>query len=142
MPDTFVLTVPSELPGLVVKKLETPFGTSDEPLAFFKGTLIGAIHSPIQPGRLDISLLPRLDSRRIYPWPTEQEFRSALHSLLETSLDLTLRCEADTDQGIVQEVRDTSSLLTKVGEVLAYSAGSICCCPSFSYRPIAAVRCG
>ncbi|CAN7451906.1 hypothetical protein [Acidovorax sp. Leaf78] len=131
-PDIFVLTVDIETPGLSRNFFRTQWGESTEELCFFDGTLLGLVEPTTNASKLQLSLVPRLDPRRTYPWPTASEFADALSAICDAARSLNLWCEVDADQYPVTLVSDPVLVAELQKQVLAFCRGQSEVCPSFS----------
>src|SRR5687767_7117807 len=109
-PDSLWLRLPDTPPGLEVRPFESPFGTTDELLAYYRGALIGLVHTHRGGEGLLVSLLPKLDAKREYSWPSAEAFEQALRNLLSDARFWNLVCERDRDQQPVPELRDHSAI--------------------------------
>jgi hypothetical protein len=106
-PDAFFLRLDGTPSEFRVVAFDSPWGTTDEHLAYYKGTLIGRL---VQQSPTTVVLVPKLDRHRAYPWPTVEEFRTAFWGLLVETSGWYIRCERDCDQEPISDVRDMSSL--------------------------------
>lgn len=138
-PDVFWLALPENPQNISITPFESEWGVTDELLCYHQNTLIGLVATKIaQPYFLGqkttfISLLPKLDRKRNYVFPTVLEFQSAIANLLTESPIWNLRCEYDCDQYPVVEIQENLHETIKgIESALLYSAGKIQECPTFS----------
>lgn len=130
-PDVLYVVLPSQMSGLDLRNFESDWGTTDERLAYFEGTLIGKTVEPDDSSTVVVELLPKLDSKRKYAWPSKDQFEFAFLRLLELAETWSLRCERDADQ--FQVVRIPTShghAFAVVGGVFSYCAGLNSDCPN------------
>jgi hypothetical protein len=133
-PDALWLRLSCLPAELKIAPFQSNFGETDEFLCHYRSVLIGTVVSQGEGEDLVINLLPKLNSRRAYPWPSEQDFERCLLGLLEASSDWTLRCERDCDQERVSQVEENSAFLETLARALAYCKGDSANCPSFTTR--------
>lgn len=131
-PDIFVLTVDIETPGLSRSFFRTQWDESTEEICFFDGTLLGLVEPTTNASKLQLSLVPRLDPHRTYPWPTASEFADALSAICDAARSRNLWCEVDADQYPVTLVSDPVLVAEQLKQVLAFCRGQSEVCPSFS----------
>jgi hypothetical protein len=130
--------MPGNMSSVDYKFYQSQFGVTDEELCYFNGILIGiVIHKEndslfSKETTIYISLLPKLNSSRSYDWPTLDEFKRALHSLLSGISTWQLRCEYDCDQYPVEIIKnDVKKLLSEFDKVIDYCLGEGRECPNF-----------
>lgn len=110
------------------------WGQTDELLCSVSGTLIGRLAVDGRcPGSSVIILLPKLDQRRDYPFPSPRAFLQALVTLLRSSPHVQLICERDADQEMVSQLANLDDVEVALGRLIAYCEGKILDCPAFSY---------
>lgn len=131
-PDIFVLTIDVETPGLSRSFFRTQWGESNEELCFFDGTLLGLVEPTTNASKLQLSLVPRLNPHRTYPWPTVSEFADALSAICDATRSRNIWCEVDADQYPVTLVSDPALVAEQLKQVLAFCRGQSEVCPSFS----------
>lgn len=133
-PDIFCIQLPAEAEGVRLAAFESAWGVTDEILCYWQGILIGEL---VQ-GRRErfVNLLPKLDARRGYAWPTVDAFALSLQDLLR-QIPAAIWCEWDADQGPVESIDRLDDLIDRIRSVVAYCEGSRGSCPSFSYLPAA-----
>jgi len=130
-PDVFLLQLPVSAPHVAMQPFESGWGTTDEKLCFYNGILIGLVHEQASAEYRLVSLLPKLDQRRAYPWPSSDAFGEALAACLQTSLTWKLRCEKDADQHPVKVLTNPTEIRAAIQAVLTYSQGESTTCPTF-----------
>jgi hypothetical protein len=134
-PDSFYLMLPSSGAGISMRAFESPWGTTDEMLCYADGVLIGRVvtNSRPQDDRLVVVLLPRLDPRRQYDWPSSEEFCQTLLALILSVPSASVHCERDTDQEPVPRIFSEAVLVESVRNVLAFCVEGAVPCPTFAY---------
>ena len=128
-PDAFLLCFDAMPNKIYIAAFESQWGTTDEHLVYYKGTLMGQL---VQGSPAAVALVPNLDRLRAYPWPTAEEFWAALWRLLADLPGWHIHCERDCDQEPINEIRDMASLhnqLVATLQVCATGGGLI---PTFS----------
>ena len=138
-PDIFELALPENTKHVSIMPFDSEWGVTDELLCYYQNTLIGLVATKIaQPYFLGektifIYLLPKLDRKRNYAFPTASEFLSAITNLLTESPIWNLRCEYDCDQYPVVEIQENLPETIKgIESALQYSANEVRECPTFS----------
>ena len=132
-PDVLHIELEVNMPGITVENFESAWGVTDEKLAFFENSLIGRIESVKGDSRLLIELLPKLDAKRSYPWPSKEAFENTVVQLLLSLHSWVLRCERDADQYPVTHIsNDREGAIAQLRAALAYCARERTECPSFS----------
>ncbi len=141
-PDVLELVVSREfLDKLSIKRIDYPFGESNEEYCYFNEVLIGVIsgnaemgkayyeglNTPYE-GRVVVKLTPMLSKNEYLICPSYEVFNSALISLLNVANDFVLICEADCDQNNVQENPDISKVLN---QLQGFCEGEHYDCPTF-----------
>lgn len=136
-PDLLCLVLPEEFDGICVKPFVSPWGETDELLCSFEGTFIGRLFLDSRfPGTTVIHLLPTLDPKRNYPYPSAPVFVRALVTLLHSAPQVQLLCERDTDQDTVTPLAEVGDVEVAVERVIAFCEGDCLACPTFRYiRP-------
>jgi hypothetical protein len=121
-PDSFFFMLPSSGSGISVRAFESPWGITDEMLCYADGVLVGrlATNSREPEDRIVIDLLPRLDPRRQYDWPSSEEFCQTLLALILSVPGASVHCERDTEQEPVPRVFSEDGLVESVKNVLAF----------------------
>lgn len=130
-PDIFALSVLVDTPGLSRRFFQSEWGQTDEELCFFNGILLGLIERTANVDDLQISLVPRLNAERAFPWPSEEEFAGALLGSQKAARDWRLWCEVDADQSPVDLVSG-QMIEKKLEAAIAFCAGRSKDCPTFS----------
>ncbi|WP_162042835.1 hypothetical protein [Undibacterium sp. YM2] len=119
--------------SLLIQNFESEWGLTDERLCYFDDVLIGLASDTSTDGKqIYISLLPKLDSTRQYPWPDRAMFILVMTKLLSTSKDWLLICERDVDQTKLNHINGLEETLIALNTALAFSAGEPIHCPTFS----------
>ena len=136
-PDVFLLQLPVGAPNIATQPFESGWGTTDEKLCFYNGVLIGLVHEQASGQYGLVSLLPKLDHRRGYPWPSLEAFSHALAACLQTSPTWELRCERDADQHPVKVLSNPTEIRAAIQAALTYSQGESATCPTFIARCVA-----
>jgi len=131
------LLLPKNFDGLNIQPFVSPWGETNELLCSFEGTLIGRVSPDDRfPQTITIILLPNVDRRRNYPFPSPHAFLQALLALLRNSPQVQLICERDADQQTVRRLETLDMVEANLERVIAYCEGQILDCPTFSYsRP-------
>jgi hypothetical protein len=133
-PDIFHLVLPEEFDGISVKPFVSPWGETDELLCSFEGTFIGRLFLDSRfPGTRVIRLLPTLDSKRNYPYPSAPAFVQALVTLLHSAPQVQLLCERDADQDTVTPPAVVDDVEAAIERVIAFCEGESLACPTFRY---------
>jgi hypothetical protein len=133
-PDIFRLVLPEEFDGINVKPFVSPWGETDELLCSFDGTFIGRLFRDSRfPGASVIHLLPTLDPKRNYPYPSAPAFVQALVTLLRSAPQVQLLCERDADQDTVSPLTIFDDVEVAVERVIAFCEGECLACPTFFY---------
>jgi hypothetical protein len=130
-PDSFWLKLQQRPAGFEVRPFESPFGETDEALCYFMGTLVGLTHNQGTSSELLVSLLPTLDAKRAYLWPSAEQFEIALASLLDQARGWSLTSERDTDQEHVRVLDSRTALRRELSKVIAFCKGAAAACPTF-----------
>jgi hypothetical protein len=140
-PDVLYLAIPAKVDGISFEFFESEFGITDEQLCYYEGVLIGQIapnccdRNHLGEDAVFIYLLPKLDPKRNYIWPTRVTFIEALRRLLAKSISWSLHCEYDCDQRPVQEInQNMPQTISELEKALIFSAGEENECPSFVSR--------
>ena len=130
--------VPDGFPhrGVLHHRAQVQWGVTDEILCCSRGILIGRLvtNTPPQDGRLVVVLLPRLDSRRHYDWPSVEDFWQTLLAIILSVPGALLHCERDTDQEPVPRIREEAVLVEFMRNVAAFCVDGAVACPTFSYE--------
>ncbi len=141
-PDALDLTIPIAAQDITYRYFESEWGMTDELLCYYLGTLIGIVVRGADPAfsrndTITIHLLPKLNARREYEWPSHAEFTTAIRSLLERPISWSLWCERDCDQYPVEVIEDdVPCAFGELEKALRYSLGEPYECPSFSARVV------
>lgn len=137
-PDVFFLALPENINSISILPFESEWGITDELLCYYKNTLIGIVVTKAsQPNFLGrntkfINLLPKLDRKRKYEFPSVFEFLNAIKHLLSEVPIWYLRCEYDCDKYPIVKIQENLSETMKNLEVaLLYSLGQAQECPTF-----------
>lgn len=130
-PDSFSLTVPTDIQGLSLQFFESDWGITDEQLCFYEGTLLGIAYPVNGSTDIAIQLLPQLEKKRRYPWPSTTAFSQALVTCTEKSPRWLLHCAQDTDQHAIQAITDDAQVKHSMALALAYCEGKAHSCPGF-----------
>ncbi|MFZ6875919.1 hypothetical protein ACO0LF_27985 [Undibacterium sp. Di27W] len=132
-PDAMFLKLDMSTKNLLIQNFESEWGLTDERLCYFDDVLIGLASDTSTDGKqIYISLLPKLDSTRQYPWPDRAMFILGMTKLLSTSKDWLLICERDADQNKLKHINGLEETLIALNTALAFSAGEPIHCPTFS----------
>jgi hypothetical protein len=131
------LLLPTSCEGVSITPFVSPWGETEELLCSVAGTLVGQVTSDDRrPGTNVIVLLPKLDQKRAYPFPSPREFRQALLKLLCNAPQARLICEGDADQKTMRQLASVEDVEAALDCLMAYCEGQTVECPSFSYsRP-------
>lgn len=133
-PDIFHLLLPEKFGGISVKPFVSPLGETDELLCNFEGTFIGRLFLDSRsPGRSVIHLLPTLDPKRNYPYPSAPAFVKTLVTPLHRVPQVQLLCERDADQDTVTRLSVIDDVEAAIEHVIAFCEGESLACPSFRY---------
>lgn len=132
-----LLFLPKNTDGISILPFVSPWGETDELLCSFEGTLIGQVfNDDRRPNTNIILLVPKLDQRRNYPFPSFDAFLQALLTLLRGSSPIELACERDADQDVVVQLTSRDDVETALKHLLDYCTGEALECPTFIYiRP-------
>lgn len=125
-PDSFWLQVRETPPGLEVRPFESLVGVTDELLCYYQGALVGLVQPRSKGEGLLVNLLPKLDAKREYSWPSAEKFERSLANLLKDARLWNLVCEQDCEQRSVPELRDLSAILEELASVYSYCKGGAC----------------
>lgn len=132
-PDSFRLSLPTEVAGTSVRPFVSPWGETAEMLFFSNDVLLGR-SVPGPAGQWGVDLAPRLDRHRHYPWPDPYQFFNEVLSLTLRASAAVLWCERDTDQAPLGRLGDEGELSSGLGAVLRYCLGQADECPSFRFE--------
>lgn len=144
-PDVFELVVgESFLAKIFTKRIEYPFGKSDEEYCYFNDVLIGQVSGKAEiskdyydglktpyKGRIVIGLTPMITKNEYLDCPEYDDFNSALNSLLKVANDYVLICEADCEQ---YEVEENPDLVKMFEKLQGFCKGEHYECPTFIQR--------
>lgn len=144
-PDILELVVGrSFLDKLSIKRVAYPFGESTEEYCYFNDILIGEVAGDAElskfyyrslnvpcKDREVIKLTPMISKNEYLLCPNCDVFRLALSSLLNTSNNFVLICEADCDQNKVEENPDMKQVLD---QLQGFCQGEHYDCPTFIWR--------
>jgi hypothetical protein len=133
-PDSFWLRVPVREEVISVRPYLTPFGETDESLCYVGETLLGKLMNSGDSETKAISLLPKLDRKHAYPWPTSDMFLQALLHVLRYEPNSVLSCERDADQDKVLQLADYDEVATLLNQVVQFSKDGTGTCPTFLYQ--------
>ena len=144
-PDVLELVVGrSFLEKLSIKRVAYPFGESNEEYCYFNDILIGEVAGDAEKSKLYykglsapykdhvvIKLAPMISTNEYLLCPKYDDFRLALSSLLNSSNDFVLICEADCDQNEVEENPDMEKVMD---QLQGFCQGEHYDCPTFIQR--------
>ncbi len=138
-PDIFELRIPETMQGVSIKPFESDWGTTDELLCYYEGTLVGLVAEKIKNSLFlgvpttFVYLLPKLDQSRNYNWPSEIAFKQAVEELMKKNVLWCLHCEYDCDQRSIELIENNiESTFNAFQSALSYCLGHNFECPTFS----------
>lgn len=135
-PDSFWLRIPAQVETISIKPFVTPFGETDELLCYVGETLLGKIMECGDGEGKVIALLPTLDRKRAYLWPSADMFLQALLHVLRYESNAVLSCERDTDQDKVLLLTEYHDVTTVLTQVVKFSKDGTGTCPTFLYQKL------
>lgn len=131
-PDVLFIKLPTNLKSLEIEHYVSLWGVTDEKLCFFNGCLIGIVlEESSSKSEIFVNLLPKLDSKRDYPWPSSDEYLNSLQSLLRIAEFWEVHCERDADQNVVKELNNLDEVIAALNEVEGYGRGKKASCIDF-----------
>lgn len=134
-PDVMLIELPEYSAKLDLRSSNSPSGLADEILCYWDGILFGQVTAV---NVRFAKLLPTLDRRRNFPWPSADTYASTIATILTQFRELEVWCERDCDQYALPLINTVDDLLGQLQLVQEFCLEGRIECPSFSYRPSSA----